>query len=455
MPKKKTPATSVPAENAQSSSDAPALPPSTQAVLSQLDAENGMTAAEVAESVGLGRSTVTKALSTLHEAGLAVRQDGGHEGTRRIADRWFAASGAIAAPAADHDTDDHTPDLPPETGDDGGLATAAEPAPEEAEDRKTEPEPAGEHTGADAADDGPAKPTTNAAPGDEAEATVPAAAPAGAEHTEPASGGEIGQATASDALSDTAEHDDQSAPLAAEPGRDSDCGAETEEAAPIVGAEPGPARLGKGELRAQVADHLRDHPDRAWTPSAIAKILGRSAGAINNACEKLLETEAVTTFDDKPRRFQWRGDQDAPAICVGSAVPLAAKATRWQCRSNERRSLTVDGSEGLRCGSSEPDRVLTGCLVCRHFDLYLAVFVRGAYRPGYGDTGFCQGVAGVRESGRVGSVRRRVRWRDSFRGCAGGGVRRVGALARGPIGSRPAPLLGQLRLGHYRRPCGL
>ena len=301
MPKKKTPAKSATTTNPQPPADTPALPPSTQAVLSQLDTENGMTAAEVAESSGLGRSTVTKALSTLHEAGLAVRQDGGHEGSRPIAARWFAAPGTTEALAADDGTEDHTPEPSREAADDGGAATAAQQVPDGAEDRDDEPAPAEEYAaGNDAADSSPDEPTPNTAPDDETELTMPAAAPALG-----GPGPESGQAN--NELSDITEHDDQPMPPAAEAGSDPGGDTEAQGAATVAEAEPGAVRLGKGELRAQVEAHLRENPDQTWTPTAISKILNRSAGAINNACVKLSEDETVRAFTDKPVRFQWNG----------------------------------------------------------------------------------------------------------------------------------------------------
>src|SRR5262245_59287792 len=50
-------------------------------------------------------------------------------------------------------------------------------------------------------------------------------------------------------------------------------------------------RLGQGHLRAMVLKHLRAQPaDAALTPSQIARALGRSAGAVANACDKLTAT---------------------------------------------------------------------------------------------------------------------------------------------------------------------
>ncbi|MEV4423067.1 hypothetical protein AB0L40_24275 [Patulibacter sp. NPDC049589] len=54
-----------------------------------------------AADVGLGRSTVGKALAALEQAGCARRQAGGRDGARRLPDRWTAT----------------TPDAPPDAAD--------------------------------------------------------------------------------------------------------------------------------------------------------------------------------------------------------------------------------------------------------------------------------------------------------------------------------------------------
>jgi DNA-binding transcriptional MocR family regulator len=66
----------------------------------------------------------------------------------------------------------------------------------------------------------------------------------------------------------------------------------------------GEARLGSGQLREMVAAHLRSHPDDEFTPSAIAKVLARSSGAVANACDSLLVASVVVQTNEKPRRFR-------------------------------------------------------------------------------------------------------------------------------------------------------
>lgn len=52
------------------------------------------TAAELAADTGLGQSTVGKALTALEADGAACRRPGGHDGARRLPDRWSATPAA-------------------------------------------------------------------------------------------------------------------------------------------------------------------------------------------------------------------------------------------------------------------------------------------------------------------------------------------------------------------------
>lgn len=69
----------------------------------------------------------------------------------------------------------------------------------------------------------------------------------------------------------------------------------------------GVGRLGKGDLRAMVLDHLQGHPGEAFTPTKVAKALGRSAGAVSNALVKLTVEGSAVQAGEHPRRFAHRG----------------------------------------------------------------------------------------------------------------------------------------------------
>jgi hypothetical protein len=63
-------------------------------------------------------------------------------------------------------------------------------------------------------------------------------------------------------------------------------------------------RLGAGQLRDMVLNHLREHPDEDFTPSAMGKALARSAGAIFNACQRLMADGAIVQTSEKPCRYR-------------------------------------------------------------------------------------------------------------------------------------------------------
>lgn len=63
-------------------------------------------------------------------------------------------------------------------------------------------------------------------------------------------------------------------------------------------------RLAKGGLRALVLDFLVHHPFGPYSPGAIAKDLGRSAGAVSNALAKLAAEGKVIQVAARPRSYQ-------------------------------------------------------------------------------------------------------------------------------------------------------
>ena len=63
-----------------------------EAVLAALASGGEMTAAQVADAAGIGRSTATKALASLAAEGQVDRSAGGRDGARRLPDRWTASA---------------------------------------------------------------------------------------------------------------------------------------------------------------------------------------------------------------------------------------------------------------------------------------------------------------------------------------------------------------------------
>jgi hypothetical protein len=75
-------------------------PPAKQAILDVLKIEPQATVAQIAVSVGIGRSTAGKMLTQLEGEGEVRRAEGGRDGNRRLPDQWSLAS-RQAAPGND------------------------------------------------------------------------------------------------------------------------------------------------------------------------------------------------------------------------------------------------------------------------------------------------------------------------------------------------------------------
>ena len=100
--------------------------------------------------------------------------------------------------------------------------------------------------------------------------------------------------------------------------------------APAPAAAPGaPAarRLGNGQLRRQVAAWLAARPG-AHTPGAIAKDLGRSAGAVGNALNTLADRGEADRDPGKPARFRANPATAAAAAGAPPASPAAPRPPR-------------------------------------------------------------------------------------------------------------------------------
>jgi hypothetical protein len=87
-------------------------------------------------------------------------------------------------------------------------------------------------------------------------------------------------------------------------------------AQPTLPAAPSPAgsgRLRSGQLRQLVVGCLAERPGQALSPTAIAKTLGRSAGAVANALQVLAGQGAVAQPQAKPRRYTIAADRGSHA----------------------------------------------------------------------------------------------------------------------------------------------
>jgi hypothetical protein len=74
-------------------------------------------------------------------------------------------------------------------------------------------------------------------------------------------------------------------------------------ASPAAAPPAGTGRLRSGQLHQLVAGYLADRPGQALSPTAIAKTLDRSAGAVANALRILAGQGAVIQTQPKPRRY--------------------------------------------------------------------------------------------------------------------------------------------------------
>ncbi|MFJ8313442.1 MULTISPECIES: helix-turn-helix domain-containing protein [unclassified Streptomyces] len=203
------------------------------------------TAAELALAAGLGRSTASKALNTLEEHGLALREPGGHDGPRRTPDRWHCVQ---TTP-----TTNPTPDTDTETPVDG-EPTSDKPEATQASTRDA----------------------TDTAPESEAEAD------ASASDTPDA------PAPASDAPEEA-------------PESNSPAEAPVQQPAPAPGQK---VRLAPGGLRQMVIDHLTAHPDEAFTATRISRAIEKSSGAIANCLTTLVKQQIAEQASDTPRTYR-------------------------------------------------------------------------------------------------------------------------------------------------------
>lgn len=70
-------------------------------------------------------------------------------------------------------------------------------------------------------------------------------------------------------------------------------------------ARPNGGRLGPGELDKLVLTYMRRHKnDAPHSPSAVAKGIKRSSGAVANCLDRLAAVEKVRMAAKKPRRYQ-------------------------------------------------------------------------------------------------------------------------------------------------------
>jgi len=90
------------------------------------------------------------------------------------------------------------------------------------------------------------------------------------------------------------------------PAKPAPAAATEEDAAPAESAAPASTagRLKPGELEGLILTYLQEHPAEPVGPSAVAKALRRSSGAVGNGLARLTRAKKVRQVNDRPRRYQ-------------------------------------------------------------------------------------------------------------------------------------------------------
>lgn len=106
---------------------------------------------------------------------------------------------------------------------------------------------------------------------------------------------------------------------------------------PTPVAVPAPAaRLRNGELRRMVARILADNPATDYTPRDVAKLIGRSSGAIGNAMKTLDAAGQADKSSSAPLRY--RANSNTAAAAAGAPASAATPATNAATAAAGKRS---------------------------------------------------------------------------------------------------------------------
>ena len=286
------------------------MTPSMTAVLDALSADSGASVTELSGRAKLGRSTTSRMLTALEGMGLARRERPDRSADHSSPDLWFTAAEEQTDPAIDNASTDREPETDTQPSDPAPETQCGDPQPTE----NDEPEPANT---LDDEDTGQLNPPHNqtepeAATGGEMldGQTEPDGNPSDHELTadsEPdAAAAATGPAPEQPEAQSTADGGSEpDAPGAPETGRGAEAAGAEHESPAAPGETSTTVRLGKGELRALVVEHLRAHPDEEFTASQIGKALNKSSGAVANNFDVLVKTGEAEMTCEKPRRFRY------------------------------------------------------------------------------------------------------------------------------------------------------
>lgn len=225
----------------------------------------GSSAAQLALAAGIGKSTAGKILAAWAKDATVTRTPGEAQGRRRVADRW---------------TITETDDQPTPAAEDTGESTHTDSTPGE---NPVEPGPECQDVEDDAGSNGDSDTRMT-----------------GEQPTEPAGAPTAAATTATDeAITPSAPEVPVKAP-----------------------------RLGKGALRGMVEDFLTEHPGEQFSPNKIGKELGRSAGAVFNALEKLVTSGWAVRTSDAPKRYTAKSSTNTSAAADTATDAAAPGAQR-------------------------------------------------------------------------------------------------------------------------------
>jgi DNA-binding MarR family transcriptional regulator len=245
-----------------------------------LTANPGATVATIAMAAQVSRATVARVLTAMEGDGRAVRTRGGWDNGKRRPDTWNAV----------------TPDAPESDAHEDNTAPAAGPGDDvAATDTASQDEPG---TGSAPNTTGG---TDDGATTDGDGSGIDAAAVAEARDALIAVGAAIGDALAA------LDRGDGAAALTAAQTVYGGSGTARRLVRAVVNGRPrtatGRPRSRPGELRATVAAHLAANPGAEFSPHELGRALGRSAGAVSNALDRLVEAGEAVLVCERPRRF--------------------------------------------------------------------------------------------------------------------------------------------------------
>jgi hypothetical protein len=122
-------------------------PSPAEAVLTAVEANPGAATDGVASSAGVARSTASKALAGLADAGKVVRHEGGRDKGKRLPDRWTVAGVEMPATYATHVNGPESEGAPASASKPAGKA-GGKPAGSKAPASAAKGKPAGKRSGA-------------------------------------------------------------------------------------------------------------------------------------------------------------------------------------------------------------------------------------------------------------------------------------------------------------------